>query len=238
MGEKNCGAVQHSAEREWPLHVRLAALFHDVSKPETRRWSDEKKDWTFYGHDVVGGKCAKKILARLKYPNDMIETVGKLVRWHLFFSDIEKITLSAVRRLVRNVGPENVWDLMKVRACDRIGMGRPKEKPYRLRKDESMIEEAVRAPVSVTSLKIDGARVMELTGEPPGPRIGLILHALLEGVLDDPARNDKELLEKQTKGLAALPHDELEKIGKKGKAKREEEEEREIAEIRKKHWVK
>ncbi len=236
--EHNLRALDHSAEREWPLHVRLAALFHDVSKPETRRWSDEKKDWTFYGHDVVGGKKAKKILARLKYPSDLIETVTKLVRWHLFFSDIEKITLSAVRRLVRNVGPENVWDLMKVRACDRIGMGRPKEKPYRLRKYESMIEEAARSPVSVAMLAVDGARIMELTGEPPGPRIGLILHALLEGVLDDPAQNDKGLLEQRVKELATLPEKELEKLGKKGKAKREEEEEREITEIRKRHWVK
>ena len=66
------------------------------------------------------------------------------MRYHLFFSDTEVITLSAVRRLVRNVGPENVWDLMNVRFCDRIGMGRPKESPYRLRKYESMIEEAMR----------------------------------------------------------------------------------------------
>ncbi|OGZ15880.1 MAG: hypothetical protein A3J08_04555 [Candidatus Lloydbacteria bacterium RIFCSPLOWO2_02_FULL_51_11] len=218
--------------------MRLAALFHDVSKPETRIWSDEKKDWTFYGHDVVGGKTAKKILTRLKYPNDMIDTIAKLVRWHLFFSDIEKITLSAVRRLVRNVGPENVWDLMKVRACDRIGMGRPKEKPYRLRKYESMIEEAVRAPVSVAMLAIDGARIMELTGEAPGPRIGFILHALLEDVLDDPEKNTKELLEARVNALIALPADELLALGKKGKAKRAEKEEGEITEIRKRHWVK
>ena len=236
--EHNLRALDHAAERKWPLHVRLAALFHDVSKPETRIWSDEKKDWTFYGHDVVGGKTAKKILTRLKYPNDMIDTIAKLVRWHLFFSDIEKITLSAVRRLVRNVGPENVWDLMKVRACDRIGMGRPKEKPYRLRKYESMIEEAVRAPVSVAMLAIDGARIMELTGEAPGPRIGFILHALLEDVLDDPEKNTKELLEARVNALIALPADELLALGKKGKAKRAEKEEGEITEIRKRHWVK
>src|SRR3989339_204937 len=52
--EHNLRALQHSADRGWPLHVRLSALFHDVSKPETRHWSDEKKDYTFYGHDVVG----------------------------------------------------------------------------------------------------------------------------------------------------------------------------------------
>ena len=136
--EHNLRACQHAADREWPLHVRLAALFHDVSKPETRRWSDEKKDWTFYGHDVVGGRVAKKALEHLKYPNKIVDVVSLLVRHHLFFSDIEKITLSAARRIVRNVGPENVWDLMKVRACDRIGMGRPKEAPYRLRKYESI----------------------------------------------------------------------------------------------------
>ncbi len=236
--EHNLRALKHAATNEWPFHVRLAALFHDISKPETRQWSKEKNDWTFYGHDVVGGRRSHSILKRLRYSGDIIKTVEKLVRWHLFFSDIDKITLSAVRRLVRNVGPENVWDLMKVRACDRIGMGRPKEKPYRLRKYESMIEEAVRAPVSVQMLNVDGDRIMELTGEKPSIRIGYILHALLEEVLDDPNQNTKEYLEKRAQEFVKLPNKELEKIGKSGKKKREEEDERDIAEIRKRHWVK
>lgn len=236
--EHNLRALQHSSDRDWPLHVRLAALFHDVSKPETRRWSKEKNDWTFYGHDVVGGRVSKKIMKRLKYSRKMIETVSKLVRWHLFFSDIEQITLSAVRRLVKNVGPENVWDLMKVRACDRIGMGRPKEKPYRLRKYESMIEEAVRAPVSVGMLAVDGGRIIEVTKEKPGPRIGFILHALLEEVLDNPDLNTKEHLEARIQELHKLSDEELAALGEKGKKKKEEEEEKEVTEIRKKHWVK
>mgnify|MGYP001612579406 FL=1 len=222
----------------WPLHVRLAALFHDVSKPETRQWSKEKDDWTFYGHDVVGGKKAEQVLKRLTYGNDMVETVKKLVRWHLFFSDIDKIKLSAVRRLVRNVGPDNVWDLMKVRACDRIGMGRPKEKPYRLRKYESMIEEAARAPVSVGMLKIDGSDIMKLTSEKPGPRLGWILHALLEDVLDEPERNTRDHLERRTKELVALSDQELQKFGEAGKKKKELEEEQEVLKIRKRHYVK
>ncbi len=236
--EHNLRAVQHAADRDWPLHVRLSALLHDVSKPETRRWMEEKKDWTFYGHDVVGGKTARGILSRLKYPHDMIDTVGKLVRWHLFFSDIEKITLSAVRRLVRNVGPDNVWDLMKVRACDRIGMGRPKEKPYRLRKYESMIEEAARAPVTVGMLNIDGVALMKLTKEKPGHRIGFILHALLEEVLDEPKRNTKKYLEKRAAEFAALADAKLKKVGEAGKKKREAEDEKEITEIRKRYFVK
>ncbi|MFA5841497.1 MAG: CCA tRNA nucleotidyltransferase [Candidatus Paceibacterota bacterium] len=236
--EHNLRAVQHSADNKWPLHVRLAALFHDVSKPETRRWSEEKKDFTFYGHDVVGGRVAKKIMERLKFPVKLTETVSKLVRYHLFFSDIDKITLSAVRRIVKNVGPENVWDLMKVRACDRIGMGRPKEKPYRLRKYESMIEEATRAPVSVGMLKTDGQKIMEVTHETPGPRLGWMLHALLEEVLDNPELNTVEYLNKRTLELSKMSDIELKKLGEEGREKKEQEEEKEVGEIRKRHWVK
>jgi poly(A) polymerase/tRNA nucleotidyltransferase (CCA-adding enzyme) len=61
--EHNLRTLQHAADKEWDLDLRLASLFHDVSKPETRRFSKEKNDWTFYGHDVVGAKLTKKILA-------------------------------------------------------------------------------------------------------------------------------------------------------------------------------
>lgn len=236
--EHNLRALQHSADREWPLHVRLAALFHDIAKPETRRWSDEKKDWTFYGHDVVGGRVTRKVLERLKYSQKIVDTASALVRYHLFFSDIEKITLSAVRRIVKNVGPENVWDLMNVRACDRIGMGRPKEAPYRLRKYQSMIEEAMRAPISVGMLKIDGNKIMEVAHETPGPKLGFVLHALLEEVLDEPERNTEEYLVKRSLELIKLPIEELKKLGEEGKEKKAEAEEGELAIIRKRHGVK
>lgn len=236
--EHNLRALQHAADKNWPLHIRLAALFHDVSKPETRRWSDDKQDWTFYGHDVVGGRVAKKSLENLKYPKKTIDVVSTLVRYHLFFSDIDKITLSAVRRIVRNVGPDNVWDLMKVRACDRIGMGRPKETPYRLRKYQSMIEEAMRAPVSVQMLKIDGKMIMDVTCETPGPKLGHVLHALLEEVIDFPENNTEEFLVKRAIDLMKLPVEELKELGEAGRNKKAEEEARELAEIRKKYDVK
>lgn len=236
--EHNLRAVQHSADREWPLHIRLAALMHDISKPETRRWSEEKNDWTFYGHDVVGERVTRKALERLKYSKKMVDVVSTLVRHHLFFSDIEKITLSAVRRIVRNVGPENVWDLMKLRGCDRIGMGRPKETPYRLRKYESMIEEAMRSPVSVGMLKIDGSKVMDVTREKPSPKIGFILHALLEEVFDTPENNNEVFLVKRAIELAGLSIEDLKKLGEAGKEKKEAEEEKELAEIRERYGVK
>jgi len=149
----------------------------------------------FYGHDVVGEKVSREILERLRFPSQIVDTVIKLVRNHLFFSDIDKITLSAVRRIIRNVGPDNVWDLMKLRTCDRIGMGRPKEKPYRLRKYMAMIEEAMKDPVSVKMLKIDGKKLMNVLRETPGPKIGFMLNALMEEVLNDPNLNTIEYLE-------------------------------------------
>jgi putative nucleotidyltransferase with HDIG domain len=183
----SCARLQHAADKKWPFEVRLAALLHDIGKPASRRWSDEKKDWTFHGHEVIGANMAEKILKDLKFSNETIATVTNLVRWHMFFSDPDKVTLSAVRRIITNVGVEHINELLNLRICDRIGTGRPKEQPFRLRKYMSMVDEAMRDPVTVGMLKIDGKKIMEL-GEKPGPRIGWILHALLEEVLDDPGK--------------------------------------------------
>lgn len=230
-------AMQHAADKDWEFDIRLAALFHDVSKPETRRWSDEKKDWTFYGHEVVGARVTKKALEDLRFPRETIEKVTKLVRWHMFFSDPEQITLSAVRRMIRNVGEENIWDLLNLRICDRIGTGRPKEQPFRFRKYKAMVEEALRDPISVGMLKTDGTRIMREFHVEPSPRIGHLLHALLEDVLDDPKKNTEEYLDQRTTELLSLPDAELAKMGESGKKRREQEEEREVGEILKKHHV-
>ena len=183
-------ALQHAADKNWPLEIRLAALFHDIGKPKSRRLG-EKKKYTFYGHEVVSTRMAKKIMERLKFPKKEIELVEKLVRNHMFFSDTELITLSAVRRIVTKVGVENIWDLMKVRECDRVGM-KKKEAPYRLRKYFAMIEEALRDPISVGQLKINGEFMIKELNIKPGPRMGWILSALLEEVLDAPEKNTVE----------------------------------------------
>lgn len=237
VGEHLLRTVAYAAKKSFPLEVRLACLLHDIAKPPSRRWSDEKGDWTFYGHDVIGAKMTRKILERLRFPVKQVEKIVKLVRWHMFFSDTEIITRSAVRRLLMNVGKENIWDLMNVRACDRIGTGRPKESPYRLRKYHSMIEEVMHDPISVGMLKIKGERIMEITGLQPGVKIGYILHALLEEVLEDPTKNTPEYLEERTLAFSKLPDADVEKLGKKGKERRQETEEAKIKEIRGKHWV-
>lgn len=230
-------SLQHAADKKWPLDIRVAALFHDIAKPKTKGFSRETQQPTFYGHEVVGSRETRKILERLKFPRALIEKVVKLVRWHMFFADTEHISLSAVRRMIVNVGPENIWDLMNLRVCDRIGTGRPKENPYRLRKYKAMIEEALRDPISVTMLKIDGRKIMEVGNIAAGPRIGFVLNALLEEVLEDPKLNTEEYLQKRTLELLALTEVDLKALAEKGKEKKEEAEKKEIEEIRSKHYV-
>lgn len=229
-------SLQHAADKKWPLEVRLAALLHDIGKPATRRFSEEKKDWTFYGHDVVGARIAKKILADLKFSKEISSKVETLIRWHMFFSDPEAITLSAVRRLIAHVGTHNMADLINLRVCDRIGTGRPKAHPFRLRKYMSMIDEAMRDPISVSMLKINGSRMIEM-GEKPGPRIGWVLHALLEEVLDDPTKNTAIYLEKRSHELFKIPELDLRALGEEGKGRKSEEDAAAVKALRDKHHV-
>ena len=230
-------SLQHAADKGWSLEVRLAALLHDIGKPATRARSEEKQDWTFYGHDVVSARMARKIMQDLRLPKEMIERVSNLVRWHMFFSDPDVVTLAAVRRGIARVGVEHINDLLNLRVCDRIGTGRPKEHPFRLRKYMSMIDEAMRDPVSVSMLKIDGKRLMEATGEAPGPRFGWVLHALLEEVLDDPQKNTEEYLKNRSIELSKLDSETLKALGEQGKERKGEEDEAAIKELRKKHRV-
>ena len=255
-------ALQHAADKNWPLEIRLSALFHDIGKPRSRRdvaetknnssallqpsagtfrqqnssLSTAKKKYTFYGHEVVGARMAKKIMERLKFPNKEIEAVEKLVRNHMFFSDTELITLSAVRRIITKVGKESIWSLMDVRECDRVGM-KKKEAPYRLRKYFAMIEEALRDPISVGQLKINGEFMQKELGIAPGPRMGWVLSALLEEVLDAPEKNTVEHLSGLVKSLNMLGDAELKTLGLRGKEKKEELEEEEVAKLHEKHGV-
>lgn len=229
-------SLQHAADQKWSLEVRLAALLHDIGKPATRRHSDEKNDWTFHGHEVVGAKMAKKILKDLRFPKETIDKVEALIRSHMFFSDPDTVTLAAVRRLIARVGKENIEDLVNLRVCDRIGTGRPKAHPFRLRKYMSMIDEAMRDPISVSMLKINGSRLIEM-GETPSPKFGWVLHALLEEVLDDPSKNTEEYLEKRASELLSLPEYELKKLGEGGKDRKEEEDAAVVKSLRQKHHV-
>lgn len=233
-------ALQHAAEKEWPLEIRLAALFHDIGKPRTRRWDGTKAGgkgkYTFYGHEVVGARMTQKILERLKFPVKPSNLIVSLVRQHMFFSDTETISLSAVRRVVAKVGKENIWTLMNIRECDRVGMKKV-EAPYRLRKYHAMIDEVLRDPISVGQLAVDGKILMNELHMKPGPRMGWVLHALLEEVLDDPAKNTREYLDNRVRELEKLTDADLKALGEQAKEAKEELEEEEVAKLHAKHGV-
>lgn len=228
-------ALDHSAKKDFSTEVRLAALFHDIGKPKSRR-SGVKKEYTFYGHEVVGERIVKKIMERLKFPKKTSMLVTSFVRNHMFFSDTEMITLSAVRRIVQKVGKENIWNLMNVRECDRVGMKKV-EAPYRLRKYHAMIEEVLHDPISVGQLKINGETLLREFHMKPNPRIGWILNTLLEEVLENPQKNTKEKLIVRVRELELLSDKELKVLGEKGKEKKEKKEKEEIGKLHKKHGV-
>jgi tRNA nucleotidyltransferase (CCA-adding enzyme) len=230
-------ALAHGVEESHSLELRIAALFHDIGKPRTREWSKEKQDYTFYAHEVVGAKMVREIMKRMKFSKEVGQKIVTLVRYHMFFSDPDAITLSAVRRLLARVGEETLWQLIELRKSDRIGMGRPSAEPYRLRKFESMIREVTRDPINVGMLKIDGKKLMEM-GERPSPRIGYILFALLEEVLEKPEKNTEEYLEARVIALQMIPDAELRELGEKGKRATQEADEAEVKEIQKEFKVK
>jgi tRNA nucleotidyltransferase (CCA-adding enzyme) len=229
------GALDHATKKGLSTEIRLSALFHDIGKPRSRRPGD-KKAYTFYGHEVIGARMAKIIMERLKFPKITTEFVISMVRNHMFFSDTEQITLSAVRRIVQKVGKEHIWELMQIRECDRVGMKKV-EAPYRLRKYHAMIEEVLRDPISVSALAIDGEVLIKDLGMKPSRRMGWILHALLEEVLDDPQKNTLEYLKQKALELETLPDAELEILGEQGRDKKEELEEEEISKVHAKHGV-
>ncbi|MCA9359056.1 HD domain-containing protein [Candidatus Kaiserbacteria bacterium] len=229
--------LQAAADKDFPLSLRLAALFHDIAKPPTRRTGGKNKKYTFFGHEVVGARMTKVIMERMKLPRELTDEVVNLVRWHMFFSDPDQITLSAVRRTISRIGEEHIEDLLNLRVCDRIGTGRPKEQPFRFRKYKAMVDEALRDPISVKMLKIDGEKIMDITGEKPGRKLGYILHALLEEALEDASRNTEEYMQQRALELNHLPEEELKTLAEAGKVRQAAEEAAAIKDIAREHKV-
>lgn len=237
--EHNTRALAWADKENYPWQVKIAALLHDVAKPRCKH--GDGPDSTFYNHDVVGGKMAYEMLTRLHFPSEVIDKVTKLIRWHLFkYDPDEGITDSAIRRLIREVGVHNIDDLVLVRICDRMGSGVPKAVPYRLRHFQFRVEKILREEEAPTPkmLKISGSDVMQVLGIEPGPKIGHMLAALLEEVIDDPKKNNKDYLASRIKELDLLSIDELKKLRESAESKVELVEGEREAELKNKYYVK
>ena len=238
--EHNLKAFEYGVKAGYATDVRIAALLHDVGKPATKG-PEKNGEWTFYGHDVVGGRMAAQILTRLHFPRETVEKVAKLIRWHLFkYDPDEGITDSSVRRLIRRVGAAHMADLVRVRICDRMGMGVPKALPYRLRHFQFRVEKILREEEEPKPkiLKVRGEDVMEVLGIPPSPTIGRVLEVLLQEVIDDPALNMREYLRSRIAQLGKLSDEELARIAEQSESKIELAEDERISSIKAKYYVK
>ncbi len=234
--DHNIYSLDYAAKYKYSLAVRWAALLHDIGKPKVKKGRGESA--TFYNHDIVGAKMARDIMIGLKFPKDFGKKVVLLVRYHMFFYDVGVVTEASIRRLVKKVGQENIQELLKVRIAERKGSGVPKDRPYRLRHLEFMIEKVARDPISVKMLKLDGDYMIEKMGFKPGPRMGWILNVLLEDVLDDPKKNLKKYLVGRVKALDKLNDKELIELAEKAKEVAGDEEEKNVGKIKEKFFVK
>ena len=233
--EHNVLALKYATDQNWDYIVRIASLLHDVAKPRVKR--GEGKNATFHGHEVVGARMVREILNRLKFSKKEIERISKLVRFHLFYYNVDEVKESSVRRLVRNIGAENVEDLLKVRMADRIGSGVPKAEPYKLRHLRYIIEKAARDPISPKELKLNGTDIMKILNISSGARVGHVLNVLLEEVLDDPKKNTKAYLQKRAEELHEFKDKKLEQAASSAKKQVESVETKRDNMTKKKYWI-
>ncbi|MDX6364339.1 MAG: poly(A) polymerase [Streptomyces sp.] len=165
------------------LTLRLAALLHDIGKPRTRRFEKDGRV-SFHHHEVVGAKMTKKRMLELKYSNDLVKDVSRLVELHLRFHGYGtgEWTDSAVRRYVRDAGP--LLDrLHKLTRSDCTT--RNKRRATALSRAYDGLEERIaqlQEQEELDSIRpdLDGNQIMEILGVGPGPVIGQAYKFLLE----------------------------------------------------------
>lgn len=178
--------------------VRFATLLHDVGKVPTFQKNPDGLI-TFFNHEVVGTRMVRSICDRLRFSKSDREKILTLVRWHQFSVD-ERQTDSAIRRIIRRVGVENMDDMLALRIGDRLGGGAT-ETSWRLELFKKRIIEVQVQPFSVKDLKIDGHDVMNALALPPGPRIGETLNAIFDLVDKGEIQNERDELLKKIKEI-------------------------------------
>ncbi|MBQ8913775.1 MAG: CCA tRNA nucleotidyltransferase [Lachnospiraceae bacterium] len=175
--------------------LRYAALLHDVAKPACRT-TDENGVDHFYEHHVVGSKMAQEILKRLKFDNETIDRVVRLVLYHDYGIGGE-IGVKSVRRFLAKLGKENFEDFITIREADRLAQS-DYNQSYKVENTsrlKSIYEMVVRENqcLKISDLAIGGNDLMEL-GMKPGKAMGDMLKYLLDAVLDEPGFNSRDKL--------------------------------------------
>jgi tRNA nucleotidyltransferase (CCA-adding enzyme) len=175
------------------LNLRLAALLHDIAKPECFT-IDEKGIGHFYGHDKKGALLSEQILRRLKFDNQSISEISILIKEHM--NVLEKPTDASIKRLINRVGKDLVRDLFVLQRADALGSF---SSEIRLEEIDKVEEKTIailesKVPLSIKELAVDGKDLIQKFSLKPGKEIGDMLKFLLDKVLENPELNSKEKL--------------------------------------------
>lgn len=166
--------------------LRLAGLLHDLGKASTQG------EGRFIGHERAGAVLASEVMRRLRFSTEETERVAHLVRHHMFgyrpsWSD------AAVRRFMRKVGTGATDDLIALREADAAASGGPSPGAA-MGELRRRIDAQAAAPLETRQLAIDGHDLQRELGLAPGPGIGAIMGELIDLVIDDPTKNEREKL--------------------------------------------
>ncbi|MGC9327459.1 MAG: HD domain-containing protein, partial [Candidatus Hinthialibacter sp.] len=170
-------------------------LLHDLGKTPAKKYLPRKGDYVFYGHQYLSKSMARRIMRRLRFSNKEIERASNIIENHMYNLK-HGLSKGAIRRFIRKLGRENVEGFLRMRMADRKG--------NRLNNDgyEKGIFHFLRTvrqidrdedALTVQKLQISGYDLIQM-GLRPGPVFSLILNHLLEEVLDDSSRNNRDWL--------------------------------------------
>lgn len=191
-------AAVDAASAVAPLDARLTALLHDIGKATTMAGGH------FIGHEEVGAELATRALGRLRVPRWRVDRIAGAVRLHMYQYDASW-TDAAVRRFVRRTDGVDRDLLFDLRRADNVASGVMAEGERTQDELERRIaDEIERQPGLLVDrrLVVDGHDLQAELGMAPGPSIGRVLAGLMEAVIEDPTRNERETLLSLARDLA------------------------------------
>lgn len=178
------------------LLLRLSALFHDVGKLNTLTPLNNGTFYGFPGHCLEGSIIVKKILSRLRFDNNTIKVVSKLIEHHLVLNATVMPTKYEVKILLNEMGTDNINLLFSLQRADINSLDNPKVFLEKVRYTENLVNEIINnnEPLTIKDLNINGGDLISNLNLKPGKILGDVLNHLLNIVLENPDLNSKEKL--------------------------------------------